>query len=365
MFTQQAQALLTALGTAFDTQQSMALVNALANCAQPLVHRGSVTIDNASRSPAPSGGYAYTADDGSDLLSGTSGWSPDTLFPVVVFTDGGGGSGYGGGGYGGGGGGYGGGGFGGGGGSGGGGGFGHDGSFGGGFGGEPAYSFPPPGTWGDGGGRGGGGQYGDTSTGQQGSTNIANAFSDNSYNDFSTALNVTNNGFNQSTTNLGGDTNIDSSVIANLTTQNVVNEGEVVNNSNVVNNSSVVNMGSTVLGGPVFIQPGPNGGGGGGVTNINRFITNVISSNGPYKLAGVITVPKYKFDSETCGLVPDGVDYADISGASAVPDTSEVGWGDGPPNNGIFGGGFGDAPANEAPGGGWGSGDAPPVGGIA
>jgi hypothetical protein len=364
MFTQQAQVLLSALGGAFDSQQSMAIVNALANCAQPLTHRGPVTIDNSSRSPPPGGGYAYTADGGNDLLSGTTGWNPDSLFPVVVFTDGGEGSGYGGGGYGGGGGG---GGFGGGGYGGGGLGFGHDGSYGGG--GNQVYSFPPPGTWGDGGGRGGGGQYGDTATGQQGNTNINNAFTDNSYNDFGTALNVTNNGYTQSTTHLGGDTNIDSSVITNLTTQSVVNEGEVFNNSNVVNSSSVVNMGSTYLGGPVFINPARNGGGGGGAgggaTTINRYITNVIMEGGPFKLEGKLTVPKYKLNPSTCDMEPDGVDEVDTSGLSAVPDKSKAGWGDAPPVNGIFGGGFGDAPANEAPGGGWGSGDAPAVGGIA
>lgn len=162
-----------------------------------------------------------------------------------------------------------------------------------------------------------------------------NQFTDSSYNDFSTILETTQNSYDSTTNNFGGDSYFDNTVTEGTT----VNLGPVNNSSTVTNQGDVYNEGDTYNAGNTFVNIG------GVNVNLSTAITNIVNNilNGPksalftgrqatinvpvneYDLTGdpptltgaaptltpsssfetiVISVPvnTYTFNSETCSL---------------------------------------------------------------
>ena len=187
-----------------------------------------------------------------------------------------------------------------------------------------------------------------------------NQFTDNSYNDFSTVLETTQNSYDSTTNNFGGDSYFDNTVTEGTT----VNLGPVNNSSTVTNQGDVFNEGDTYNAGNTFVNIG------GVNVNLSTAITNIVNNilNGPkratftgtaaklnvpgteYALNGspptltetpglepiTISVPvtTYTFNSETCSLNSSSstvevefdvpfTDYA-ISGGSYSLSASQV-----------------------------------------
>lgn len=144
-----------------------------------------------------------------------------------------------------------------------------------------------------------------------------NQYTDNSYNDFTTTLETTQNSYNQTVNNFEGDSYFD----------NTVNQGDVINQSTVINQGDVINEGSTFLTEEkTFITNADT------TVNIAQFITNLVvnivfgGGGGPGVGGGklpaadftgdaakiTVPVPKYKFDDETCSIVPDDPPTEDV-----------------------------------------------------
>lgn len=137
-----------------------------------------------------------------------------------------------------------------------------------------------------------------------------NQYTDSSYNDFSTSLQTTQNFYSDTHNNFEGDSYF----------ENVVNEGNVVNVSNVTNQGDVINEGDTYLNeDKVFISN--NNTTVNLATYVQNTVINVMNGGGPggpprapLPRAGfrgtpgkiTVKVPKKKFDADTCALVDDG-----------------------------------------------------------
>lgn len=136
---------------------------------------------------------------------------------------------------------------------------------------------------------------------------------DNSYNDFSTSLQTTQNIYGDTHNNFEGDSYFD----------NVVNEGDVVNISNVTNQGDVYNEGDTYFNeNKVFISNNNNsvnlatyvynmvvsiinGGGGGGPNPpppILQLLPTATFTGTPSEIK--IPIPTQTFNAETCELEP-------------------------------------------------------------
>lgn len=95
-----------------------------------------------------------------------------------------------------------------------------------------------------------------------------NQFTDNSYNDFSTVLNTTQNAYNSTTNNFEGDNYFDNTVTGGTT----VNVGGVTNISSVTNQGDVVNQGDVFNEGAVYVNIG------GVNVNLQNYITTQIQN---------------------------------------------------------------------------------------
>lgn len=218
MYTNQVQSLTAALSRIAEPQQVQAIVQSLANCAQPLTTRGPFTANNAASSAPPRGGiFRYppnsggvyqqpgTGDPVADWTNGSypqdfprlggNVWNPQFFSPQAV-----------------------------------------------------NVFYPSAGTY-----WGGDTTYGDNYVNNVTNTNNYNdwytqQFVDNSYTDFSTANNFTTNEYNQSVNNFAGDNYFDSTYVRNDTVNNnVTNLGDVTNESYVTNNGDVYNNANTYL----------------------------------------------------------------------------------------------------------------------
>lgn len=133
-----------------------------------------------------------------------------------------------------------------------------------------------------------------------------NQYTDNSYNDFTTTLQTTQNMYSQNVNNFGGDSYFD----------NAVNLGSAINQGTVINQGDVHNEGDTYQGDTnTYITSG-------GMTYTLReymryVIERVFNGGGdqPVPTATfvgedasiVVDVPKFAFDPDSCTLVPAGV----------------------------------------------------------
>ena len=95
-----------------------------------------------------------------------------------------------------------------------------------------------------------------------------NQFTDNSYNDFSTVLETTQNSYDSTTNNFGGDSYFDNTVTEGTT----VNLGPVNNSSTVTNQGDVYNEGDTYNAGGVYVNIG------GVSVNLSTAITNIVNN---------------------------------------------------------------------------------------
>ena len=259
MYTQQSQQLANIVSQFGNGQQAMAMMQTLANCAQPLVTRGPVSINGAASSRPPRAGYMTSyPNNGNGQWNqyNGNGWnSQDPSSPPT-----------------------------------------NDGNY-----------------WG-----------GDTFMGDTYLQSIFNQnlsewyqqqFTDNSYNDFRTMLNTTENEYLQTVNNFGGDNYFDNTTTYDTTTNNnVINEGDVTNLSTVVNQGDVYNNNNTYLNeNKTFINNDGN------TVNLATFVSNVvvniINGQGPPGApkppaiprigdleSEEFTVYKYSFDPETCAL---------------------------------------------------------------
>ncbi len=142
-----------------------------------------------------------------------------------------------------------------------------------------------------------------------------NQYTDNSYNDFSTTLQTTQNTYSQTVNNFEGDSYFD----------NTVNQGDVINESTVTHLGDVFHEGDTFLtDSRTFINDNDT------TINLVDYVTNVVinimQGRGPKGDKGdpgesakllahthvftgtkeTIKVPKYKFNAETCAIEEDG-----------------------------------------------------------
>lgn len=336
MYTQQAQRLLATLGAVANNPTAMSLVSTLANCAQPLTTRAGMVINAAGSQYPPGSGGTISGFPGSgagdwSTVGGGDTWSPSAY--TNLFLGGGDGGGIGG----------------------------YDSGNGDIY--FPAfnpsrndyisegYPYNPPGGAGgdyyntnvynaafrngdlinnfatnDGTYWGGDTLYGDTNISNQFTQNLnewyTNQYTDQSYNDFSTHLNVTSNAYNQSVNNISGDTYFDNTVTNNLSTvNNVTHQGPVTNNNTVTNNNNVFHGGNVFHAGDVFIRQGdttqqffPTT-----FVTLKQFLKEVVREEArKYTLEGKVRVPKYAFDDETCSLYQDGYTDADTSDLKLV-----------------------------------------------
>ena len=141
-----------------------------------------------------------------------------------------------------------------------------------------------------------------------------NQYTDNSYNDFSTTLETTQNSYNQTVNNFEGDSYF----------ENTINQGDVTNLSTVINQGDVINQGGTYINeNKTFITNNEN------TINLQTYVTNVVTNivnniinnkveppqaklptatfNGN-EAEIKITVSKYKFDAGNCKVVTDGTE---------------------------------------------------------
>jgi len=88
-----------------------------------------------------------------------------------------------------------------------------------------------------------------------------NQYTDNSYNDFSTTLQTTQNNYNQTVNNFEGDSYFD----------NTINQGDVINQSTVINQGPVINQGDTYLNENKTFITNDNS-----TTNLISYITNTV-----------------------------------------------------------------------------------------
>lgn len=137
-----------------------------------------------------------------------------------------------------------------------------------------------------------------------------NTFNDQSYNDFQTNLNVTSNAYNQTTNNFAGDSYFDNTNTNNLVTNNITNNGPTTNNGDVTNNSNTYLTENTyITNGPTFVT-------------IRQFIEDAMRRNrsllgGPpfQKLTGTATVevPSAFTLGEDCGISIAGYQKKTVS----------------------------------------------------
>ena len=120
-----------------------------------------------------------------------------------------------------------------------------------------------------------------------------NQFTDSSYNDFSTILETTQNSYDSTTNNFGGDSYFDNTVTEGTT----VNLGPVNNSSTVTNQGDVYNEGDTYNAGNTFVNIG------GVNVNLSTAITNIVNNilNGPRSASftgrqATINVPVNEYD---------------------------------------------------------------------
>jgi hypothetical protein len=88
-----------------------------------------------------------------------------------------------------------------------------------------------------------------------------NQYTDNSYNDFSTTLQTTQNTYTQTVNNIEGDTYFD----------NTVNQGDVINQSTVINQGDVIHQGDTYMDENKTFITNDNS-----TLNLINYITNVV-----------------------------------------------------------------------------------------
>lgn len=137
-----------------------------------------------------------------------------------------------------------------------------------------------------------------------------NQYTDNSYNDFSTSLETTQNFYNSTHNNFEGDNYF----------ENVVNQGPVINQSNVTNQGDVINEGDTYLNeNKVFITN--NNTTANLATYVYNTVVNILNGGGPLPpppilqlpptatfvgTPGKITlqIPTQTFNAETCEMEP-------------------------------------------------------------
>jgi len=142
-----------------------------------------------------------------------------------------------------------------------------------------------------------------------------NQYTDNSYNDFSTTLQTTQNSYNQTVNNFEGDSYF----------ENTVNQGDVINQSTVINQGDVIHQGDTYLDENKTFITNDNR-----TINLINYITNTViniiqggGQDGKDGKDGLpakplphthafkgkktkIKVPKYKFNAESCAIEEDG-----------------------------------------------------------
>ncbi len=160
--------------------------------------------------------------------------------------------------------------------------------------------------------------YGDTNLTNNFTTNLGDwyqkTFIDNSYNDFSTLMNVTPNYYNQQVNNFAGDNYFDNTTTTNNTTNNnVTNLGDVINLGDTINEGDVINKGDTILNENTFFVTNE-----GNRINIQQFIANVVvqilvgggGANPPPinipRLRGIgkVNLPEYTLNEEDCSISP-------------------------------------------------------------
>jgi len=315
MYTQQSNALAAALALPAGQQQTQAILQVFSNCVQGLRTNGPVAINTGAGQQAPKAGVIlYPPGDGvignppprtgdtlTDYTNGVGQRAVNQYPPGTwnVNGDGAGGGGDGGGG----------------------------GVGGGGGGGGNSISITGPTTVINGGDTSYGNtyqttnntndyntynNYSNTSDNSVHNNNVSNwynnQYTDNSYNDFSTTLKTTQNSYNQTVNNFGGDSYF----------ENTVNQGDVMNQSTVINQGNVINQGDTYMDeNKTFITNNAN------TINLQTYVTNVvmniIQGNGRdgkdgkdaiaqafnYKFNGLETTHKFElkvkeFNPETC-----------------------------------------------------------------
>lgn len=271
MFTQQSQQLANIVRQFGTGQQALGMLQTLANCAQPLTTRAPIQIDGGASSRPPRAGYMTSyPNNGSGVWNQYSGnsWNPQSYNTIN----------------------------------------------------ENNQVSPPTN---DGSYWGGDIFYGDTYLQSLFNDNISNwyqqQFTDNSYSDFRTMLDIQENQYLQTVNNFAGDNYFDNAITNNLTTtSNVTNQGGVTNLSSVVNEGDVYHNNNTYLNenktfvnneglqislnqhiANVFttiINNGGPGGGGGGVINIGPIL-------GILHATGTIDIPyKFTLDPDTCTI---------------------------------------------------------------
>jgi len=267
MYTQQSQQLANIVGEYGTSQQAMAMLQTLANCSQPLTTRAPLQINGAASSRPPRAGYMTSfPNNGSGVWNQYSGngWNPqDPSAPPT-----------------------------------------NDGNY-----------------W------GGDIFYGDTNLQNILNENVSNwyqqQFTDNSYSDFRTMLDLQQNEYLQTVNNFEGDSYFDNTVTKNLVTNNtVLNQGDVINTSTVRNEGDVYNNNNTYLNenktfitnegvqvnlnqhiaNVIFQVFNGGGGGGGGGGGVNQVI-NIFPILGILRAKGSVEIPSsFTLDQDTCAI---------------------------------------------------------------
>lgn len=316
MFTQQSQQLANIFGQYGDSRQTLAMMQTLGNCAQPLTTRAPIRIDGGSSGRPPRGGYFtnWPADGTGDWNSYSGGgWNPQDPSGLVPSDAG----------------------------------VGQTTPF-------PGLASPSRTRSNDGSYWGGDLFFGDTTLTNNTNTNVREwyqqTFTDNSYSDFRTMLDVQSNQYLQTVNNFGGDSYFDNTQVSGDTfNNNVYNEGDVFNYGPVTNEGDVYNTGEThIEGDNTFVntegssqtlneyiqntvQNIVNNAGDFNINNsltayMTQIVIQVMGGGGAptggryvpppektYQAKGTIQVPKYKFDGNSCALVSDGTETVTVT----------------------------------------------------
>ena len=131
-----------------------------------------------------------------------------------------------------------------------------------------------------------------------------NQFTDSSYNDFSTVLQTTQNAYNSTSNNFEGDSYFDNTVTGGST----VNVGPVTNTSSVTNQGDVYNEGDTYNAGGVYVNIG------GVNVNLSTAITNIVNN--------ILDAPKRGIFTGREGTIKVPVNEYDLEGDPAELDGS-------------------------------------------